>query len=450
MELGLSTLAEILACPRCDSVLQNLHCPGCQIEFPIIDSVPWLVADPPAVLSQWRNRWHLALAQLQAQSQAARGALEKASSNVAKTRLQTLSEGCANQHKALSELLAPLGLGQPADLETYLALKTRLPTQLGLMSYQANVHRDWCWGDAENSQTLASVTQTLPDNKPHRILILGAGAGRLAYDLHESLAPELTVALDINPYLTNIAHKMATGDSLSLTEFPLAPGSGGQCAIERTLRAPCAAQPGFHVVLADALRAPFIAGSFDLVITPWLIDVVDVPARFLLPGFNQLLKTGAAWVLHGSLAFTQPDPAECLNLAEIEELTEEHGFRIHDVSETLQPYLDCPDSRHGRRESVVTLAAVKTAAVEQPARAQNLPDWIAKGRSPVPLLPAFQTQAMTTRIHAFIMTLIDGKRTLKDIAEVLEAQQLMPRDDAETAIRGFLIKMFEEAGRQGL
>ena len=448
--MGLSTLADRLACPRCDSALQNLQCPGCQIEFPVIDGVPWLVADPPAVLSQWRNRWHMALAQLESQSKAARRALAATSSIAAQTRLRTLSEGCANQHKALSQLLAPLGLGQPADLETYLALKTRLPTQLGLMSYQANVHRDWCWGDAENSQALAGVARALADKKPQRLLVLGAGAGRLAYDLHESLAPELTVALDINPYLTNIAHKMASGESVSLTEFPLAPSSGAQCAIERTLCAPCAAQPGFQVVLADALRAPFKPDAFDLVITPWLIDVVDVPPGLLLPGFNQLLEDGGTWLLHGSLAFTRQNPAECLNLAEIQELTEEHGFRIHDVSETIQPYLDCPDSRHGRRESVVTLAAIKTTSVVQPDRQQNLPDWIAKGRSPVPLLPAFQTQATTTRIHAFIMTLIDGKRSLKNMSEVLEQQQLMPREDAETAIRGFLIKMLEEAGSQGL
>jgi hypothetical protein len=36
------------------------------------------------------------------------------------------------------------------------------------------------------------------------------------------------------------------------------------------------------------------------------------------------------------------------------------------------------------------------------------------------------------------------------MSEVLEQQQLMPREDAETAIRGFLIKMLEEAGSQGL
>jgi hypothetical protein len=67
----------------------------------------------------------------------------------------------------------------------------------------------------------------------------------------------------------------------------------------------------------------------------------------------------------------------------------------------------------------------------------------------VPLLASFQSQAMATRIHAFIMSLIDGTRSLEDMAATMEAQQLMPRDEAKTAIRGFLIKMFEEASASG-
>jgi hypothetical protein len=52
---------------------------------------------------------------------------------------------------------------------------------------------------------------------------------------------------------------------------------------------------------------------------------------------------------------------------------------------------------------------------------------------------------MTTRMHAFIMSLIDGKRSLKDMARVLEEQRLMSRQEAETALRGFLVKMYDEA-----
>ncbi len=84
-----------------------------------------------------------------------------------------------------------------------------------------------------------------------------------------------------------------------------------------------------------------------------------------------------------------------------------------------------------------------------PARHTNLPEWIVSGSTPIPALPAFTTQAMTTRMHAFIMTLIDGRRTLEDMAAVLEEQKLMDRREARTALRGFLIRMYDEARLNG-
>jgi hypothetical protein len=63
----------------------------------------------------------------------------------------------------------------------------------------------------------------------------------------------------------------------------------------------------------------------------------------------------------------------------------------------------------------------------------------------VPLLPAFRTQAFTTRIYAFVMSLIDGRRTLRDMAQLMEQQKLMPADEAEAAIRTFLTKMYDES-----
>ena len=51
---------------------------------------------------------------------------------------------------------------------------------------------------------------------------------------------------------------------------------------------------------------------------------------------------------------------------------------------------------------------------------------------------------MSTQVYSFIMSLIDGKRTLQDMADVLENQQLMSRDEAEPAIRSFLIKMYDD------
>ncbi len=439
-------LLERLACPRCEQALGDLNCPSCQVDFPVQEGVPWLVADTKAIRLQWKNRWQMALRDLEQRQQSARDALKRSESQAAATRLATLADGFAAQHRALKLLLADLGLAGSTDLTTYLALKTRLPSQMGLMAYEANVFRDWVWGHAENEASLSAIRSVLPTDRHDACLVLGAGAGRLAYDLHDALSPALTTAVELNPYLTTLTRKLADGEVVSLVEFPLAPDSGAHSAIHRTLEAPAPARAGFEVVLADVMRPPFQAGSFDLVVTPWLLDVIAGDTAALLALVNRMLNPGGHWVFHGSLAFQRPDPASNINLDELRELAGACGFEVGPTDESVQPYLDCPESRHGRRESILTFSARKVAEAPPGPRPQNLPDWLAKGRGPVPALPSFQNQAMATRIHAFIMSLIDGKRSLKDMAAMMETQQLMPKDEAEEAIRGFLIKMFDEAG----
>ena len=46
------------------------------------------------------------------------------------------------------------------------------------------------------------------------------------------------------------------------------------------------------------------------------------------------------------------------------------------------------------------------------------------------------------------MSLIDGKRSLKDMAQLMEQQKLMTASEAEAAIRSFLIKMYEDSQRE--
>ncbi len=55
---------------------------------------------------------------------------------------------------------------------------------------------------------------------------------------------------------------------------------------------------------------------------------------------------------------------------------------------------------------------------------------------------------MTTQIYSFIMSLIDGKRSIRDMAVVLEKQRLMSKEEAIPAIRSFLTKMYDDAQRQ--
>jgi len=123
------------------------------------------------------------------------------------------------------------------------------------------------------------------------------------------------------------------------------------------------------------------------------------------------------------------------------------GFAEPAAWEDEIPYMCSPASRHGRRELVVTIAATKEQSVPGPARHRALPDWLVGGTQPVPLLPDFELQTMTTRIYGFIMGLIDGRRSILDMAKLIADQRLMTREEAEPAVRTFLTKMYEDSQR---
>ena len=94
-------------------------------------------------------------------------------------------------------------------------------------------------------------------------------------------------------------------------------------------------------------------------------------------------------------------------------------------------------------------AAKKTSDARKAPRHEALPEWLVRGKDPVPLLDSFRTQAMSTRIHAFLMSLVDGRRSLNDMADLVTEQKLMTREEAGSAIRSFLIKMYEDSRRSG-
>jgi hypothetical protein len=104
-----------------------------------------------------------------------------------------------------------------------------------------------------------------------------------------------------------------------------------------------------------------------------------------------------------------------------------------------------PASRHGRTEAVLTLAMDKSKRVAAPPRHSALPEWLVQANRPVPLLDAFKLQATTTQIYAFIMSMIDGRRSLRDMALLMEERRLMPKAEAEASLRAFLIKMYDES-----
>ena len=266
----MTDLPALLACPRCDktplvAINDSFHCKACKVDFPLLDGMPWMFAEPQAALGEWRGRLQFAMQKLsQEVSDLERELANDELRPLAHRRVLRYKKALDAHKRSLQKLLHPIDVhALSGNVESYLALRTRLPTDQGLNTYYTNIHRDWVWGDEENKASLKQIRSVLHDNAElGNVLVLGAGAGRLAYDIHTELNCITTVAMDFNPLLMLIAKAVTNGEQLSLYEFPIAPLALEDDAVLRTLSAPAVADENFHLVLGDALRPPFPDTSF--------------------------------------------------------------------------------------------------------------------------------------------------------------------------------------------
>jgi uncharacterized protein YbaR (Trm112 family) len=440
---------DLLRCPRCRGPLASgavVSCTACALEFPVLDGVPFLLVDPAAVLGDWRARGHAFLAELDAQAGRYRAALgPSVTRTTTRNRLKLLAAACTDHARRLRALLAPLGLGAAATPEIYRALGVSLPASQGLTGYYANLHRDWCWGEVENEASFRLIDAALGPSLPGRTLMLGVGAGRLAYDLHQRRRPPTLVAADLNPLFLLAAQRLLAGETLELYEFPIAPRDIDSHAILRKLQAPGPVAPGLQLLCADVTEGPFADAAFDTVVTPWLIDIIDEDLASFACRLNSWLRPGGRWINSGSLAFSGDDPARRYATEEVLDVVAAAGFALDGLREDAIPYLGSPASRHARLETVVTFTAIKREQSAAPARVRRSPEWLERTDLPVPLLPEFAGRQLELRVLAYVSSLVDGRRSIRDVAQVLVEQRLMSAAEAEPTVRGFLRRLHTEA-----
>lgn len=444
----------MLACPSCavslpesDGSQGSLTCNACHKSFPSVGRVPWLYRDPEAKLVEWRNLYKAALADFQRAEERLKGATRASGlTDLTKKRLQKELQARVEYRKAVETLLAPLGKLEVEALALERVLAGKAASTQTLTSYAVNAIRDWGWPDTEeNARALELCRSALGDRSFVNMAVLGAGAGRLAYDLHQAKVATNTVTLDINPFLTLTAERMISGKSLALHEFPLAPNGLDNVAVARKLSAPAKTAPGFTILFGDVLDAPLAPGAFDLVVTPWLIDILpEAPATFLAR-INRLLKPGGIWLNHGSCAFQQGSPDRHLSREELFETIAATGFKLGASRQDQMPYLSSPLSCQARSELVLTFVAEKVSDVPVPAPYRSLPPWLENAAQPLPRPESLAHLASTHAFHAEVLSLVDGQRSAVAVSEILAQKYGLEAKALQPAVISFLANMYEVA-----
>ena len=436
-------LLNLLRCPKTSQALsrleQTLITDDGEEVYPLLDGVPWLLPNPQNSLMDWSvklNHFQQVIAEevksLQREAAKVSGPTEQ--------RLKLLIEGKTAFSKQVAGLLHPVLQAQAATKPIYDALRDKAPTTQNLLSYEANVYRDWVWGDEENELTAQLVSEHISKLKCDKLLVLGAGAGRLALDVHNRLDPQVTVATDINPLLVMAATRILSGTELTLHEFPMQPISSAQVALEHRISAQ-QKPDNYHFVFSDVCK-PSFKPDFDVVLTPWLIDIQPLEFSRFLRQLNQNLSVGAHWVNFGSLVFNQKRDRHCYAIDEVIEIAVVQGFEISDIKEHDIPYLKSPYNAGYRMEHVWTWTAIKTKDVRPLKDPQNLPGWILDDKQPIPKTAYFQQFAFTHRIYAQLTAEIDCKTSLTRIAKKMAKQNRMDDAEALQTVKNFLMEVY--------
>ena len=412
----------ILACPSCQGELslqgKKIACLLCGEGYPLVGGIPFLFKDPQLIKARWHNTLHATCGQLAEEAQLLKYCLGRGDLlEATKKRLLHLLQAKKEQIGLLQSLLSPLELKEPLP-STQKLLESSIPKASGFVQYYDNIFRDWQWGEEENKAHVNPILSHLPDSfQVDNALVLGAGAGRLAFDLSLHLAIKRTYAADINPLMLLVAKRMYTNRALSLYEFPIAPLTWKQSAVKHRMKFKGKAPLGLTPILCDALQPCFKPKSFSFLVTPWFIDILSCDFKDLVLKLNSLMDMGGHWLNFGSLSFFHADQSLCYSQEEVAEILAAGGFSLIKDARQKLPYLNSPHSSQSRHESVYTFLAVKKEHRSSAAQAaKEQPSWLTDVSQPIPLLPGFEQALATNTLFCQILAKLDGKSALRDLA----------------------------------
>ncbi len=444
-----ASFVDLLACPRCAAPLgadrEAFRCTACAVEYPSVAKLPWLFADPEAKLAEWKSLAAVGLGELRESEALQKEALRATTlTPLAQRRMRKMLQATVENRKTLLELFEPFVAAATVETnaDELRVLSKKLAATQSFSAYATNLFRDWAWSEAgappeadENIQALSAVLRAAAaSHAGGDLMILGAGAGRLAFDLAFNPHFSRVLATDVHPILLSVGARAAAGRAVSLHELPLMPDGIDNAAVARRLVAPSAA-PAAKLAHAfvDALEPALAREKADTVLTPWLLDILPESPALFAERVNALLKPGGVWLFHGTTAFR-----DGLSRDELLDLVGAAGFELVFTETVRLPYLCSPASGHGRRENVLGFAAKKVESRAMPAPFRVLPRWLAEGAEPIPRPQGLAQLALMHSLYAEVLALVDGRTTLVQLTAALAARKNL--DPA--ALRGALTSFF--------
>lgn len=455
-------IGESLCCPKCGRAALQLAatpvCGSCGTQF--FDLKGLLCLFPGGV--QQKAIWEDLLAKLHDEKEQRAYQFERTAGAVHMTSLtrERLEIGCLEKLRRVESVIDVMGRSglKPKADPQYESLRP-----VGLLQYYETILRDWAWHtnsrqdhrftvESENQLMLDHMLELLESasgDKPARILVLGAGAGRLSWEIYCRMAPQLLVTVDHNPLLAYVTkHIVKDQGRLDLWEVVASPDGGSPIEQHWKASAPTtSSHPSaekFVSIAADVWNLPFLGNSFDLVITPWLIDVVGGDVKDFIPKVMHVLSPGGRWLNCGPLKYYDgmPDQQKYTG-EEIKQLLALAGMHLWSDDQWQLPYVNSPLSGTKKIEGVWSFLAekrqpergVSPEPIVKKIRRGEVHGWLILPHLPVPRI---EVPGLPEWFANFLQ-LVDGHRSINDLAAALG-----PHIPADCEPREFVCELFQE------
>jgi hypothetical protein len=266
--------------------------------------------------------------------------------------------------------------------------------------------------------------------------------------VHQRFATDRTFALDVNPLPLLVVQELLQGGEAVLPEFPVGPHSDEGFVQDQRLRGPGQLRPGFKLIFADAFSPPFAPGSLDTLLTPWFIDAVEPELPYTLAALSRVLKPGGYWVNFGPLRFDGRIASRYM-LEDVRELAEQAGFERPVPIAADVSYFDAPHSGSRRIETVFAFAVRKLkSAPELGAGAgagAQAPAWLRDPSLPIALGADLINLKRSTVFNAGVLSMIDGSRSIRDVAATLGEQWRLPPEQLVPKLQVLLERLATRA-----
>ncbi len=305
-------------CPVCGQPLTDgleLVCADCDLSYPVLaGSLPLLVSDPATYLTGERAL----LEQLSSQNR----------------QVAEAYRGRARAGGPRAEVLRSVAMGLDHNAALWDRIHALLPARgTAVRSYTpppasdllGHLRRDWS-GAAEAEREvgviLAAVGEALERHPVERLLVLGAGAGRILACLAERY-----------PFVTGLDLSCAMGlaftimsEEGALSAYNLIHGNfhraADECERFTAQRTLSSGQPRY--IIADAGRIPFGEAVFDAVCAIYFTDLV--PLSRLLPEIHRVLGKHGRFIHFGPLGYAFDDVGEYYAVDQLSDVLASHGF----------------------------------------------------------------------------------------------------------------------------